>query len=388
MIRRLLRPAIVLGLVAIVVRVESALAVAVTLGGWALAAWTLPRMALGHVEIVRRHPSRAMWGDDVEIGLEVRSRRRLRWLSITDLAPLDLGGSARWVVSMRRGDRRELRRTVSVRRRGLHPIGPTLLGTGDLYSFGVHERRCGDEGRLLVYPQIVPVADIAVTPESPEPVLATHRSLFVDPHRIKGVRDYRPGDPLRLVHWSSSASAGALVVKEAEPSIAEQVVVAVNLAHTGHPRSGRHRSGELAVIAAASLLHHLVTVERRPAGLRLASVDAVTSSPMDVDVRPEADDAHLMESLALLARARLDRTRTSDRLLDPHGLGHGTSLVLVTGRLDDDHLRDLVGLRRRGLSTRVVLTGATPPTDLRAVLDRERIGLAVIDRSSDLGVGQ
>jgi uncharacterized protein (DUF58 family) len=39
------------------------------------------------------------------------------------------------------------------------------------------------------------------------------------------MRDYRPGDPVRLVHWRSSARRGELVVVEPERTVAERVAV-------------------------------------------------------------------------------------------------------------------------------------------------------------------
>lgn len=46
---------------------------------------------------------------------------------------------------------------------------------------------------------------------------------------VRGVRDYVPGDPVRRVHWSSSARRGDLVVKEVEEPGAPRLVVVLDL---------------------------------------------------------------------------------------------------------------------------------------------------------------
>ena len=170
-----------------------------------------------------------------------------------------------------------------------------------------------------------------------------------------------------------------------EPASHQDVVVSVDMAQMSHPLSGRHRSGELAVVVAASLLNHYVTIERLPTGLRLAGLDGVVGAPVDIDAPPELDDAHLMDALEMLARVRLHRDRESHGLLDPFGLGFGTTLLHVVGQLSETQLVDLVGLRRRGLSVRVIVTGGEPSHRIRSALDAEGIGLAVVDRSSDIG---
>ncbi|MDH3247326.1 MAG: DUF58 domain-containing protein [Acidimicrobiia bacterium] len=385
MTRRLLRPTALLVVVALVVRVEPLLGLAAALGLWLVSAWAGPRRALATVDVVRAHPGRVMWGDEFGVSIELTTRRSLRWLEVSDVAPFDLGGSARYAIDLDPGEPARLERTIAARRRGLHTMGPTLLTTGDLFSVALHGRQVGQARSLLVYPQIVPVGEIAVIPESPEPVVVTTRPLFFDPHRIRGVRAYRPGDPFRSIHWTSSASAGELLVKELEPASHQDVVVSVDMAQMSHPLSGRHRSGELAVVVAASLLNHYVTDERRPTGLRLAGLDGVVGAPVDIDAPPELDDAHLMEALEMLARVRLHRDRHSHGLLDPFGLGFGTTLLHVAGHLSEPQLVDLVALRRRGLSVRVIVTGGEPTQRNRSGLAAEGIGLAIVDRSADIG---
>ena len=385
MTRRLLRPTLLLLGVAFVVRVEPLVGLAAALGVWLLWAWAGPRRALETVDVSRSHPGRVIWGDEFEVAIELTATRPLRWLEVSDLAPLDLGGTARYAIDPDGGETTVLARTITARRRGLHTMGPTLLTAGDLFSVAIHSRQVGDTRRLLVYPQIVPVGEIAVVPESPEPVVLTRRPLFFDPHRIRGVRGYQPGDAFRSIHWTSSASAGELLVKELEPASHQDVVVSVDMAQPSHPLSGRHRSGELAVVVGASLLNHYVTIERRPTGLRLAGLDGVLGAPVDVDVPPELDDLHLMEALEMLARVRLHRDRESHALLDPFGLGFGTTLLHVVGRVTDAQLVDLIRLRRRGLSVRVILTGGEPTDQIRSGLESEGIGIAIVDRSADIG---
>ena len=388
MIWKLLRPAVFLAFVAVIVRVESMLGIALGLAIWLVTAWWVPRQAVRTVEVKRSHPGRVMWGDEVEIEMTANVGSGMRWLAITDVTPLALGSNGRYVVGPVAGERIERTRTVIAKRRGLHTIGPTLLETGDLFSIGSHTRQVGGVGRLLVYPQIVAAAELPVTPESPLPVLPVTRPLFFDPHRVRGVRDYQVGDSLRSIHWTASASVGSLVVKELEPAISQDVVISLDMAQASHPRSGRHRSGELAVIAAASLLHHYVTIARQPVGVRIAGVDAVTGDPMDVDRTPDVDHPHLMDALEMLARVRLHRDRDSHTLLDPFGLGFGTTVIHAAGKVDERQVSDLIDLRRRGASVHVVLTGGAPDPQVAAVLAAERIGVAIVDRSSDLAVEQ
>ena len=245
---RLLRPTILLVLVAVVARVEPVLGLAVGVGLWLVVSWLRPRSAIRSVDVQRRHPSRLMWGDEFDVEVDVSAAKSLAWIEVTDIAPFDLGGSARYAFPLRPGSRISRTRSITAKRRGLHSLGPTLLTTGDLFSISVHTRQIGDARQVLIYPQIVPVGDIAVTPESPEPVLQTMRPLFFDPHRIRGVREYQSGDSFRSIHWTSSASSGQLLVKELEPATHQDVVISVDMAQLSHPLSGRHRSGELAVI--------------------------------------------------------------------------------------------------------------------------------------------
>ena len=61
-----------------------------------------------------------------------------------------------------------------------------------------------------------------------------------------GVREYRPGDPLRRIHWKSSARLGELVVREYEPPGVQTVGIFCD----PHPAS-REVADQLARLAAS-----------------------------------------------------------------------------------------------------------------------------------------
>ena len=65
---------------------------------------------------------------------------------------------------------------------------------------------------------------------------------------VRGVRDYVPGDPVRRVHWPTTARRGDLVVKEVEEPGAPQLVVVLDL-------GGGGAAGEAAAARAAWYAH-------------------------------------------------------------------------------------------------------------------------------------
>ena len=82
---------------------------------------------------------------------------------------------------------------------------------------------------------------------------------------VAGVRDYEPGDPMRLVSWASSARHGRLMVRELETPHRPRLVVVVDLSHNRAGvvnRRGRRDPGDDRVEEAAS----------RAAGLAVAAL--------------------------------------------------------------------------------------------------------------------
>ncbi|MDX1447495.1 MAG: DUF58 domain-containing protein [Acidimicrobiia bacterium] len=372
--RRLLRPAIAVALVAFGLRVDPVIGIAVLLGVWGFASWVLPARAVAGVTGTRQLPSSALFGEEVEVRLQVSSERRLPWLAITDSHPFDLGESRRWVTALGPGETRTDVVRLHATARGLHRIGPAVAVTGDGFGGRKVQKTLVSASTILIYPRIVPIEDLAVAAAAPLPLIPTRTPLYEDPTRIIGVRQYETGDPMRRIHWSASAASGDLQVKKFRPAIARDVVVLVDLGRDSHPTPGRRRSAELAVTTAASIVHHLAVEQRESVGLRLLYRDTPTGQSSVAAISPGRDQSRVGRMLESLARSDLTPIDGLDALVDPATLPFGASVVLVTGRADRRHLLHALRLRRLGMPVTVILTASDLHYDDAGL---ERLGVPV-----------
>jgi uncharacterized protein (DUF58 family) len=120
----------------------------------------------------------------------------------------------------------------------------------------------------------------------PEPVAGVRfpdRGRFADQDDglVRGTRPYVAGDPLRVVHWPSTARTGVLTVREYEPPPRPILLLVVDLGDGG--LEGEHAAGRASWVGAEAL--------RRGYGVVLATaeahgpVNAPVSSPLDVSRR-------------------------------------------------------------------------------------------------------
>jgi uncharacterized protein (DUF58 family) len=157
-------------------------------------------------------PAPVFEGDqaDIELALDTNGSARGPARLSGSIAGADLR-AATGVVP--RGGWRE-RRTVGPLGRGAVLAQSCVLESSDPLGFFKFKRRAADGEIALVLPRFMSLASRPQARELeasvPAPRAGSGTELF-------GVREYRAGDPLRRIHWRSSARLGELVVREYEP---------------------------------------------------------------------------------------------------------------------------------------------------------------------------
>lgn len=144
--------------------------------------------------------------------------------------------------------------TVHPTQRGFHQYGPSRLRSADLLGAFPRLLEGDDAQHLIVFPQVFPVEELGLPADRPFGERKGGDRLFEDPLRIAGLRDYRPGDPLRRIDWKATARNGELQSRVYEPSATQQLYVLVNIDTMTHAWEGYLRDDlESTVSVAASL---------------------------------------------------------------------------------------------------------------------------------------
>jgi uncharacterized protein (DUF58 family) len=236
------------------------------------------------------------------------------------------------IPKLRGGERGTRAYRLPTTRRGIFDVEPVEVSRRDPFEFFRLSRRYGRVERIWVYPRIValralPTGQLRIL-EGPSSDMSPQGSITF--HRL---REYQPGDDLRLVHWRSSARTGTLVVKHNVDTSQPYTVVLFDQ----RPRRYTEATFEQAVDVTASVVVAL-GANKAPLELRLTGGTVLGGSRVR-DVTPLVD--HLTGVQSDPAGSLRDGLIALRR-------GHGgTSLVVVTGRADQADLPYLAALRRR-----------------------------------------
>ena len=207
----------------------------------------------------RSHPPTARVGDDVRVTLKVKndSRRTSPFMRVEDthdaFEPL-------YAVSerLRSGEHGEIEAMRRVVRRGVFGSGAIKLTTAAPLGFVRRERAVKVDSGIIVAPRWVDLPTFPILEPSSSPLEQLHeRARTGAGQEYVAVRDYRPGDPAKWVHWRSSARRDQLVVREFEQEVSTPISILVSGMDTGEAPDSAF---EAVVSAAASVaLYALAT---------------------------------------------------------------------------------------------------------------------------------
>lgn len=313
------------------------------------------RAAQGSIDFERRLlVGERIEGDDVAVEIQARHVRRLLGGAILlrqRLGPLEQA------VRMQRS------RTVigfSDLPRGRHRLEPLEVELTDPLGLGRVEHQVGKAASILIRPRI-PVLTSIFSAHGARDAGAS-RSLLRRPtgFEIHAVREYAPGEPLRAVHWPSTARRGRLMVKELDDAPRDDLAIVLDQDADGVAGPVGRSSFDDGVRAAGALALAHVLWNRR--------VVLVGTAPGtdDVRIRAAGHDWELaLDALAIVepvAGARVDRTLRSPSA----AITRAREIVVVTG-LPDRAVEPLLELRRGGRSVSlVVLASETYASRTRA----------------------
>jgi uncharacterized protein (DUF58 family) len=339
------------------------------------------RHSLDGVNYRRRpHYRRGFPGEQVTLNLEVENRKILpiSWLRIQDpwpaavspqeadvLAPTHIPGqglltnvfSLRWYELARRSY------ILLFRQRGIYPVGPARLESGDVFGLYETSLERGPVELLTVFPSLIPFEELRLPADDPFGDRKSRRRLYEDPNQPMGVRGYHPEDSFRRVHWPATAHTGELQVKVYQPTSANVLVVCLNVS-----TFSRHWEG-----TNPQLLEHLIKVAGTLVnrGIRdgyrvgLIANGCLAHADQPFRIPPGRSPKQLATLLEALAGVTSVTTASFERFLvkEAPRLPYGATLIVVTGVIAPGLAEALVQLRQHGRHlTLLSFAEQAPPT--------------------------
>lgn len=309
--------------------------------------WLIPAVSylmgwlmLGGLTCVRALPVSASAGETLLLTYTLGNTSRLPkfYLSVRDTLPGILtfsDGPPPLVLGVWPGEERTAQCLVQAMRRGVFPLGPTLIYSTDPLGLQTFSQKALALDELIVYPALLPLAESwpcgAASAGWRGAASAQTRG---DGDDFYGVREYALGDDLRRVHWRTTARTGSLAVAEYSRGITLDAVIALDLSRDAYTdtKDGVSEALEAGVRLAATLADDLL---RHGYAVRLLTAGATAD---ETQARSGAETARFLERLA---RVRPDASESlADVLEGARGGARGeAALIVISPAGTDPRLR-------------------------------------------------
>lgn len=258
--------------------------------------------------------------------------------------------------------------TFTFPRRGFYDLGPVSYRSGDIFTLFTIERDYESRDRVVVYPRIYSLQQLGLPAKEPFGELHVRRSLFTDPIRAQGIRDYHPRDRFRDIHWKASARRGELQTKVYDPSTGMTLAIFLNVATMRRHWMGFHpQQLERAISVAASAASY-ASQQKWAIGLYVNG--SVPQSDQSIRVPPGRSPDQLSHILEALAATREFATASIEKLLlrESPRIPWAATIVLVTAHVGDGILASLVRLKEAGRRVALISLAEEAPPALPGLL--------------------
>jgi len=352
--------------------------------------WTTLLIGLGGLFIVA-----FLWAQQLASGLRGQRHLRFGWVAVGDrlveqfalanASPFPAfwvevvddsnvpGYRAAVVRSVGAGGVERWRQEAICQQRGQFLLGPWALHSADPFGIFHVTVHYSVSEEIIIHPPILSELPVPLPAGQSTGRSRAREQSWQATVNAASVRDYRPQDPYRWIHWPTLARTGDLYVRQFDLDAAGPIWLLLDLQADVQVGDGPEGTEEQAVLLAASLAARALH-ENRPIGLAAYGRRPRVIPPG----QGEGQQWRLLHALALVTA---DGDTTLQQALAD--LGHvaqrGSAAVVITATADGDWLPALSQLTRAGVQSNVTLLE-------RASFGAEKSNRGLYDAIRNLGI--
>lgn len=320
-------------------------------GGMLLVAYLWTRSLADSVRVSRS--LRYVWaqvGDLLEeqFALHNEGHWPVLWAELDDESTLPDYPSGR-VIAAAANEVSYWRVSTVCHRRGVFTLGPWTVHMRDPFGLFTVTQRYEQTHSLMIVPPIIDLPQL-VLPRGVATGGAVARQPAADlTLNVSSTRYYVPGDPLRRIHWPSTARHNTLISKVFDAEISGDLWIVLDLDTEVQAGKEAESTEEYGVILAASLAERMLRQNR--------AVGLVAYGAQAAYVVPARGEGQLWRVLRALARLQAGESFPLATVLTEMRavMGQRTTVAVITPSDDPAWVEALSPLLRRGVAPTAIL---------------------------------
>ena len=283
-----------------------------------------------------------------EFTLVNRSALPALWVEVVDESNVP-GYRAGVVRSVGLNNVDRWRQAAVCQRRGQYRLGPWAIQSSDPFGIFNMTRRYPGGEEIVIHPPIHGNLPIPLPAGQSSGRVRARQRAWQATINAATVRDHHPGDPLRWVHWPTSARHADLYVRQFDLDAAGDIWILLDMEAAVQLGTGNDGTEEHAVLLAASLTARALS-QNRAVGMA-----AYGQTPQIVPAgRGQGQQWKILRALALInADGEADLSLALQDL--SRMVRRGAAALIITANSHAAWIPDLLTLSQRGIQSHVII---------------------------------
>jgi uncharacterized protein (DUF58 family) len=228
--------------------------------------------------------------------------------------------------------------------RGRYTVGPFFVYFFDPLGMFFFKKTYPVYSQTHIYPKTFAIQKFPRLAKGVAPWFGIQTSrVSGDEHEFYGVREYKSGDPIKKIHWLTSARKNKLIVKQFQQRVYYRATILFNLEKEKNYGFGRESVAEYTVKIAASVAKYFVEHD--------VSVELVAHAGEVCHIPFNRGPEHLEEILSFLSVAQAGSRTGLAQIFDEfsESVHSDSSLVVIMVDKDWEYLSTMMSIENRNV---------------------------------------